>query len=869
MNDKARNINRPPWVAENLLKIFLRNGLKEQRLGEFEEIFQYLVESEGIQKAKLWYWGHTLKSIPYLIYDTIYWGVIMFSNYLKIAIRHIVGQKFYSLINVLGLSIGIASCILIMLWVKDELSYDRFHKNTDTVYRVTEHQYNSSGDYFPVAVTPWPLSAALKADFPEIVESSRLRIMTNRLISYNNHKYYEDNFVAVDPSFLKMFTFPLVKGNSSTALTQPFTILITESTAKKYFGNDDPIGKILNYNSSTDFTITGILKDVPQNSHIKFDFLVPFESTLHEFGWSESWWTNSYYTYIQLLHDADVNSLSAKVSDYMKTLNPQAGEKIILQPISDIHLYSDYAIDLYGSTENTVFYIYAFSIIALFILIIACINFMNLSTARSEKRLKEIGLRKVVGARRTQIISQFYGESLLITFTSFITSLILVNLLLPVFNNVAGKTLSIESLTDPLFILGLLVIIVATGLIAGSYPALVLSSFRPVESIGNNGKRFSSKSGKSIFRRALVIVQFTLTVILLVGMVTVHQQINFIFNKNLGYEKNSVLYFNKRANIDTQYDVFKSQLLSDPNITGVTCSSDLPTYTVHSTTAFIWEGKDPETHFFIHQFSVDHDYIQTFNMNIIAGRDFSKQFPVDDSTQSFILNEAAVKAMGLKDPVGKQFQLYDNIGKIIGIVEDFHFKSLQSNIEPLVLRIEPRRDWYVLVKFNSGNMKEAVDTISKVYSSFNPDFPLHYTLLDEDVKQLYTPEERTKQIFDYFTIIALIISCLGLYGLSSYMAEQKTKEIGIRKVLGASITNIISTLSKESIILVCVSNLLAWPIAYIVMKNWLDNYAYRIELDFWIFIIGGIISLLIALFTISYQSVKAATANPIDSIKYE
>jgi len=793
----------------------------------------------------------------------------MVKNYLKITIRNIRKHKGYSFINISGLAVGMACCILILLWIKDELSFDRFHENTDVIYRVTEHQYNSSGDYFPVAVTPWPLADALKNDFPEIVESARLRILSGRLISYKDKKIYERDFVAVDPSFLKMFSFPLKKGDISTVLTEPNTILITEEAAARYFGREDPIGKILTYNNRYDFKIIGVLENTPHNSHIHFDFLVPFESTLREFGWTDSWGTNNYTTYVQLGDNTSIQHISDKVYDYLKKINAKTGTRLILQPLADIHLRSDYAIDLYGHTENTAIYVYAFSVIALFVLLIACINFMNLSTARSEKRSKEVGLRKVVGANRLNIITQFYGESLFMTLISFFASLALVYLLLPAFNNVSGKLLTLNSIKEPVFLLGLFGIMLMTGLISGSYPALVQSSFRPVDSIKGIGLKHSSKSGKSLFRRTLVVTQFTLSILLIVGTLIVYKQINYMLNKELGYEKQSVIYFIKRANVRTQYDAFKSELLRDPNITGITTSSDVPTYTVHSTGAFSWEGKDPETNFLIHQFSVDFDYTKTFDMNIIAGRDFSREFPVDATTKSFIVNETAVKAMGLKDPVGSKFTLYRNSGQIIGVIEDFHYKSLQKEIEPLVLRIEPQRDSYIFVKFRSEQTKEAIASVSNVYNSFNPDFPLKYTFLDEAVAQLYNSEQKTKTIFNYFTLIAILISCLGLYGLASYMAQQKTKEIGIRKVLGASILNIVTNLSKEFILLVCMANAIAWPLAYFVMNKWLHNFAYRINIDLFIFIYAGLVSTLLGLITVSYHTVKSATANPVDSLRYE
>jgi ABC-type antimicrobial peptide transport system permease subunit len=760
-------------------------------------------------------------------------------------------------------------CILTLLWVQDEVSFDRFHENADEIYRVTEHQYNSSGDYFPVAVTPWPLAESLKDTFPEITESARLRIWPGRLISYKEKKFYEDNFVAVDPTFLKMFSFPLLKGDTSTALSEPNTILITRDTAARYFGNEDPMGKVLTFHNNYNFKVIGILENVPGNSHIQFDFLVPFESTLKEFGWKVSWGTNNYTTYIQLSDQASYQLISEKIINHLKSVNPQTGVKLILQPLTDIHLRSDYAIDLYGHTQNKAIYIYAFSLIALFVLIIACINFMNLSTARSEKRSKEVGLRKVIGASRYNIMAQFYGESIFMTTISFFIAILLVSLLLPIFNQMSGKLLSLASMKQSVSLLGLFGILLITGLLSGSYPALVQSSFTPLSSLTGTNLKFSQKSRKPLLRRLLVVVQFTLSIMLIIGTLTVYTQINYMLNKKLGFEKESTIYFIKRANLRTQYDAFKSELLRDPNIVAVTASSDIPTYSVHSTGSFSWEGKDPETHFLIHQFSVDHDYIRAFDMNMIAGRDFSRKFPKDEITQSFIVNETAVKAMGLKNPVGSKFSLYRNSGQIIGVVKDFHYKSMQKEIEPLVLRIEPQRDIYVFVKFRSDHIREALGEVRRVYEIFNPDYPLGYTFLDEAVEQLYLSEQKTKNIFNNFTLIAIMISCLGLYGLAAYLAQRKTKEIGLRKVLGASNLNIVSKLSREFIILVCVSNIIAWPVSYLAMNVWLKNFAYRTTISVWTFFLSGLAALVIAMLTVSYQSIKAATANPVESLRYE
>jgi putative ABC transport system permease protein len=858
-----------PKIAKKILSRILPYDEREALTGDFDELFLEMIKKHGYIRSWFWYWIQVLVLLPRGLRDSIQWRFIMLRNYFKMTVRTIKKNKVYSFINISGLAVGMACCILILLWVKDELSFDRFHENADMIYRVTDRYPDSSAGYRSTAVSAWPLAEALKTDFPEIVESARLRILTNRLISYKDKKFYENDFIAVDPSFLKMFSFPLVKGDITTALTEPNTILITEETVARYFGPEDPVGKVLTYNNNTDFKVSGILKNVPHNSHVRFDFLVPFESTLRALGWTDSWWTDNYTTYVQLAENASFQQISDKVYDYKKKISSKTRTKLILQPLTDIHLRSDYSIDLYGSTENKSIYVYAFSAIALFVLLIACINFMNLSTARSEKRSKEVGLRKVVGAARHHIIAQFYGESLFMTVISFVAAVFLVYLLLPAFNNLSGKMLALDSMKEPVFLMGLFSIVLITGLVSGSYPALVQSSFKPVDSIKGTGLTFSSRYGKSLFRLSLVVVQFTLSIMLIVGTLIVYKQTHYMLNKELGYEKESMIYFRKRANVRNQYDAFKSELLRDANITGVTASSDIPTYTVHSTGAFSWEGKDPETRLSIHQFSVDHDYIKTFNMNIIAGRDFSREFRVDDSTQSFIVNETAVQAMGLEDPVGSKFRLWKYEGQIVGVVEDFHFKSLQKEIEPLVLRIDPGWDSYVFVKFKSEQTKEAIASVQRVYNSFNPDFPLEYTFLDEAVERLYHSEQKTKTIFNSFTFIAIFISCLGLYGLVAHMAQQKTKEIGIRKVLGASTINIVTNLSKEFVLLVCVANAIAWPLAYYFMNKWLKNFAYRTSMGLWIFILSALAALVIALFTVSYQSIKAATANPVDSLRYE
>ncbi len=860
---------KPPIFLESFLMRISDFDRKFAVAADFEEIYRKISGEKGIIYALFWYVFQILRSLPVFIINYIHWRGIMLRNYMKIALRNIIRQKGFSFINIVGLAVGMTCCILILLWIQDEMSYDRFHENADTLYRVTEHQYNSSGDYFPVTVTPWPLAEGLKEEYPEIIESARLRRLTGRLMTYQDKRFYESEILAVDPSFLKMFSFPLIEGDPVTSLNDPNAVLVTETTAKRYFGDEDPIGKTIVYNTWNNLKVGGILKDPPRNSFIKFDFMIQFESIIKKEGWAQTWWTNNYQTFVQLQKGTSHEAISDKVYEYLKKHNERTGTMLIMQPVLDIHLHSDYAIDIYGATETTALYVYVFSIIAVFVLLIACINFMNLSTARSIKRAKEVGMRKVVGARKINVITQFYGESIILTIISMCVAIVLVYLFLPVFNDISGKALSFELMKNPLLFIGLFIIALITGLFSGSYPALIQSSFKPVDSIKGSAMTSSRRSGRSIFRQVLVITQFSLSIILIIGTLIVYKQLNFMTEKDLGYEKGQIVYFRNRSNIRTQFEAFKQELLKNSNITAVTASSDIPTYTVHSTSAFRWEGKDPDVSFLIHQFTVDFDYISTFNMKIKEGRDFSKEFTTDGATQSFILNETAIERMGLDDPVGKSFILWNIEGMVVGIVEDFHFKSLHKEIEPLCLRIDPGRNSYVFIKIKPDNLSSTLHSIEKIYNSFNQEYPLVYDFLDEAVDRLYNSDKRTGTIFNYFTYIAIVISCLGLFGLAAFMAQQKTKEIGIRKTLGATVSGIIILISKEFIYLVLVSNLIAWPVSWIVMNRWLENYASRINIDLWIFILSGLLATAIAIVTVSFQSIKAAHTDPTNSLRYE
>ncbi len=797
----------------------------------------------------------------------------MLKNYLKIALRNLRKYKVYSFINISGLAIGMAVCILIFLWVRDELSFDRFHKNADRIYRVVKDVIQSNGDIYESAVTPWPLGAALVEDYPEIKKHTRFYNLSRKLITYKSEtgdrSFYENGVCVADPSFLDIFSFPLVKGDPATALTEPNTVVITEEIAEKYFGNENPMGKTLNSNYRFDLVVTGVIK-IPRNSHIRFDFLLPFEWRLRNTSWNGNWGINDFHTFILLEENVSVKDLEEKIYPYLLGRFPETVTRLRLQALTDMHLRSDYNYDLYGASKNTSVYIYGFSIIAVVILFIACINFINLTIAMASTRAREAGLRKVVGAGRKDIIAQFFGESVFLAMISFIFALSLIYLLLPLFNNLTGKALTLNPFDHGVQGLYMLLVVILTGIVAGIYPAMIQSSFQPVNVIKGD-VIFGAGKAKGAFRNALVVLQFTCSIALIIGTLVVSKQFIYIQNKNLGYVKDHIIYFTRRGEIGDKYDAFKEELLKNPNVLSVTTSSDVPNQTHHSTMrSFEWEGMNPGANqFSLYQFSVDPDYIKTFNMKLFIGRNFSKLMGTDKKGAAYILNEAAVKTMDLTNPVGKWFKFWGDKGTIIGIVEDYHFKSLHSEVEPLVLRIDPDWDWYVFVKIRSENIARTLNTIEDVYKRFNSQYPFEYHFLEEQLDSLYDSDHRTFKIFQYFTFIAIFISCLGLFGLATYIAQRRTKEIGIRKVVGATIPNITLMLSKEFLILVVTANIVAWPIAYFAMHRWLQNFAYRTNIGIGILIFSGVLALSIALLTVSYQTIKAARANPVDSLRYE
>jgi putative ABC transport system permease protein len=780
----------------------------------------------------------------------------MLKNYFKIAFRNLWKSKVFSFINIAGLGMGLACSILIMLWVTDELRYDTFHKNAGELYRVVENQHYENGSDFPVAVTPGPLGALMQSSFPEIEHITRLQFMQG-IFRYEDKMFRENNFVFADSSFFSMFSFPFVKGNAATAFNEPNSIVLTEKMAKKYFGNEDPLGKtiLIKIFSQESFKVTGVLTDLPSQTHLNFiDFVLPFHYAKKNFSWVATMDNNCVYTYVQLKKGISLQNYNQKIDSFLIRHSGQTNTDLYLQPLTSIYLHSNFTADFVA--PGSVQYLYIFSAVALLVILIACINFMNLSTARFARRAKEVGIRKVIGALRKNIIYQFLGESIFMSLLAFAVAILLVMLVTPAFNILSGKTISLNALSASQILL-ILVIVLLTGIIAGTYPAFFLSSFKPVKVL--KGIFVQGSRGFS-FRKVLVVSQFIISVVLITGTLIISKQLEYIRNKRLGYDKENIVSVPASEN----YEAFKNELLENPSIGSVTMTNNSLTYISNSSSGWEWEGKDPNKKILFHQLAVGYDFFETFGMKMLQGRTFSKDYAADTSS-SYIINEEALRQMKLALPIGKRL----SDGKIIGVVQDFNFKSVHNKIEPIVIMCKPQECYLTFIKIKPNHLKDGMADIEKTWKPFNAQNPYEYVFLDQQLDKLYAPEQRTGTIFKWFASLAIFISCLGLFGLISYAAEQRTKEIGIRKVLGASVANIVNMLGKDFLKLVLIANIIAWPVAWWVMHNWLNDFAYRITIEWWVFVVAGLTAIIIAIVTISFQAIKAAIANPVKSLRTE
>ncbi len=792
----------------------------------------------------------------------------MIKNYFLVAVRNFKNYKFFSFINITGLAIGMACSFLIFIWVKDEFSFDRFHENETDLYRLVGEVENADA-LFKAVVTPYPMVSYLNDEIPEIINHICLRPMSEKvLVEYESEgsksqlkKFYEGGMVAVDSNFFEFFTYEFINGSPEKAIIGTNSIVISESTAKKYFGDENPIGKTLYfYNRERLGTISGVLKDPPANSHIQFDIVIPF-GDLYGSNFKTNWGNYYYNGYVQLAHGIDPQIVVQKIEEALRkrSSDSEVSIRIYLQPLRDVHLKSDFDIDYNNSTSEINNNVYIFSIIAVFILLIACLNFVNLTTARSATRAKEIGLRKISGASRARLIRQFFGESVFIAIIAYILAFIIILILLNSFNQLTAKSLDISQILNVKTILIFLGIAILVGLVSGIYPALLLSSLEPLSVLKGEMK---SDSKNSTFRKILVLVQFSISIILIISVFIVHRQLEYVQKKELGYDKKNLIYFPVRGNYRDYYSSLRERLLQESNIQDVTISSDIPLNTIHLWGGLDWEGKDPDDNTMMNFYTVDYSFIPTLGIRFSEGRNFA----LSSDSNNYIINQTAAQIMGMDEPLDQWFSLSENRGDIIGIVEDFNFKSLRTKMEPLVIRVGEYYN-YILVRINDDNVQNSIDRIGAVWNELNPDYPFEYHFLDSDYEQLYIPEKRLGNLFKYFTVLAIFISCLGLLGLVSFMAQQRTKEIGIRKVLGSSVFEIIKLLSMEFTKWVILANIFAIPIGWFLMNKWLQNFAYRTNIPWFIFIITAGLVFIIAIVTISFQSYQAATTNPADSIR--
>ena len=798
----------------------------------------------------------------------------MLKNYFKTILADLRKHKVFSIINILGLSIGIACCILITAYIYHELSYDRFHEKADRIYRLRS-ELKISAENLDIPKSSPPMGEYLAANFPEVSAAVRFHKMDRSPVRHGDKLHYEDGIFFADNSIFDIFSFPLTKGNLQTALLPPYSAVITEDTAAKYFGDSDPIGQILTVNNDSDFTVTGVVKNIPANSHIRFNMLCSFSTYAAENPRvMQNWLSLNHYTYILLENGSDYRQLEEKFPGMIQSrvggiLKAVKGNlNLSLQPLTRIHLHSNLMQEISGN--SSISYVYIFAAVAVFILIIACINFMNLSTARSSKRAKEVGMRKVLGADRGRIIRQFLLESLFFSSLSLLTALLLVEMALPLFNSISGTELRIHYLASPWIVPALIGLTLTVGIFAGSYPAFFLSAYQPIRVL--KGFLKTGKSGTR-FRTALVVLQFTISVTLIIGTILVFSQLNYMKNRRLGFNKEQVVVIpiSDESTLDSLRPL-KEELLSHTGIIGAAASSHVPGQTTYIN-PFIPEGFSQDNMQWMGELYVDHDFISTMGVELVSGRNFQPELQTD-ARQSVIINETAAQKFGWTDPIGKTIMDISQSGQtnprtIVGVVRDFHIESLHKKINPLFIGCTTHLFNSLTIRIRPENVTQTITFLREKIRAFDPQRPFVYSFLDVSFDAQYRAEERLGQVFSSFAVVAIFIAALGLLGLASFTAEQKTKEIGIRKVLGASIPGIIFLLTKEFTKWVVISNIIAWPVAYLATKSWLQGFAYRTGISISVFLLASIISLGIAITTVGFQAYRAAAANPAGSLKYE
>ncbi len=787
----------------------------------------------------------------------------MLKNYLTTALRHFWKQRTYGILNIAGLTLGLTTSLLILLWVQDELSYDTMHTQADRIYRVNGN-FTVNGAVDTWGSVPAPVARVSLESIPEV--DNAVRIHNNydvSLFKYQDKTFTESEKAYVDTSFFSMFDFPLLQGNRQQPFPDLYSVIVTESTARRYFGEADPMGKVMQADGKQDYVVSGVVEDFPANSSIRYDMLFCMDLFAQKF------WGNSYFkdmandwgnfdqsTYLLLQPEASVKEVSNKLTEAIHAAKAEDESDFFfsLQPLLQTHLYNA------DGTEAGMQEVRIFAIIAFVILLIACINYVNLATARATKRAKEISLRKLIGADRRTLFWQLLAESMLLFTIAIAITLVAADLLMPAYNNLVGKQMSFNAL-DTTVLYTLAAAFGFTVVTAGIYPALLLSGFEPLDVLKGHSK---ISSGNSTFRQSLVVIQFTLSITLIIGTLIISQQMDYVRSKKLGYDKENVFVFGMR-DMQEHYKSIRNELLQQPGVLAVT-SADQQLTNIGSTTGDTdWDGKEPTSTFLIHPMGVDEHFIDDMKLTLVTGRSFSGA-PADSAY--ILLNETTVKEAGITDPIGKRFSLWGREATIIGVVKDFHFASIHQKIEPSVFYYLPE-GWSMYIKTTNAEASQAIAAAREQWNKYNPNYPFEYEFMDDAYDQLYKSDQRTGRIFKYFAGIAIFVSCLGLFGLATFAAERRVKEIGIRKVLGASIGGIVRLFALDFMKLVLLSLLIASPLAWYLMSRWLDNFAYRTSLGLGVFLMAGLLGILIAFLTVSYHSIRASLANPVESLRDE
>ena len=851
-------------LTRKLLERLLPAEVRKSGIQDFENTFHRISKEKGRFSANIWFWLQVVQMLPSSLKDKILWSLTMFKNYLKIAFRNLKKYKGYSFINISGLVIGITCFILIQLWIKNELSYDKYHEKSGQIYRIaTDSKFNNS--VIASASTPTVVSKTLLRDYPVLLEATCVENFSTVLVKQGEMSFPETRVFAADNYFFSVFSFVLLEGNRENALKEPYSVVITNSIAEKYFGNVAPVNKTLNI-WNTDYKVTGVIEDMKPNSHFHADFILSGSS--FDFFNSDNWWTNYVKTYVVLEKEYPYKEFNAILDELVwnyrnpgRVNTPDKYWKWYLQPLTDIHLHSN----LSGEFEpnGNITYVYMFSAISFLILLLACFNFINLTTARTTFRAKEISVRKAVGSHRDQLMQQFLSETAFICAISTIIAIAAVKAVLPYLNNYLGKQLSL-SLNNPLILLYAFGFILMVSIFSGSYPAVFLSSLKPAVLL--KGKSYSGRKN-IILRNALVLFQFSISIILIIGVIVVKRQLDFLSDKQLGFDKEQVVVVENADYLGSRLEVLKEQLSKNPSIINLTATTTLPGRYFERRGANYDDGKELLLYFG----RVDENYLNTLNIELKEGRYFSEKFPTD--TNAIVLNESAVKHLGWEDPLNETIIVRGITEyRVIGVVKDHHFESKHQKIWPMaVLNIHQNLvpAQYVAVKIKTDNIAETLKMIEQSWKNIASDIPFQYCFLDEDYNRLYKSEEQTSEIFSFFSVLALLIGFLGLFGLASFVVEKRTKEVGIRKALGANEFNILYILMNQFIILPIIAVIFAWPLGWILMNHWLQDFEYRISIGIDIFLLSGLVAILTAVVSVIIQSLKAAYKNPVDSLRYE